>query len=77
MTSELYTVAPDTRLGEARLEMRKRHIRHVPVVENGHLVAVLSLRDLLRADLEDHEKDLEAMTAYIQGDAEGGLPAEG
>ena len=71
MTRELYTVAPETRLGEARLEMRKRHIRHVPVVENGNLVAVLSLRDLLRADLEDHEKDLESILDEVQA---SGLP---
>lgn len=76
MTRDLYSVDPSTRLTEARVEMRKRHIRHLPIVEDGKLIAVLSLRDLLRADLEDQAKDLEAMTAYIQGDAEGGMPAD-
>ena len=72
MTRDLYTCEPTLRLQAVREEMSKRHIRHLPVVESGKLLAVLSLRDILRADLEVHAKDLEAMTAYIQGENESG-----
>ncbi len=71
MTKDMYVVEPDLRIQLARVEMSKRHIRHLPIAENGKLIAVLSLRDILRADLEDYEKNVEAMTAYIQGEANG------
>jgi len=71
MSKEVFVVSPDYSLNEARLEMRKRHIRHLPIVEDGKVICVLSLRDLLRADLKDHEQDLEAMNAYINGEVEG------
>lgn len=70
MTKDIFVVEPSHRLHQARLDMRERHIRHLPIVEDGKLVCVLSLRDLLRADLEDQEHDLEAMNAYIHGEVE-------
>lgn len=70
MTRELFTVEPTHRLHAARGEMDRRHIRHLPVVEDGKVVCILSLRDILRADLKDQEKDLEAMNAYIHGEIE-------
>lgn len=73
MTTKLYTVTPDQMCGQVRSEMRRRHIRHVPVVEDGAVCGVLSLRDLLRANLEEKIQEVEAITSYIQG----GLPTEG
>lgn len=72
MTTKLFTVTPDQMSGEVQDEMRRRHIRHVPVVEDGSVCGVLSLRDLLRANLRDKIQEVEAITSYIQG----GLPTE-
>lgn len=66
MTSDLFTTQPDRLVGEVRREMRARHIRHVPVLERGQLRAVLSTRDLLRADFEEQRRDALAMTDYIR-----------
>lgn len=68
MTKDLYTVTPSDEVGEVRSQLQARHIRHLPVVDNGKPVCVLSLRDLLRADLEEQKEDVKAMTEYIQGD---------
>jgi CBS domain-containing protein len=67
MTRDVLTVSPDQRSGEVLRAMQQRHIRHLPVVENGQVLGVLSLRHLLRADLEDKKYEVEAITAYIQG----------
>ena len=49
MTSEVETLAPENTLMEAlRLEMQLR-IRHIPVVDKGELVGILTDRDLKRA----------------------------
>ena len=66
MTRELFVTAPDARIAAVRLELQRLHIRHVPVVEAGRFVALLSLRDLLRADLEECSLERHKLTEYIQ-----------
>ncbi len=69
MTRELYTAHPDRSILEVRDELRRQHIRHVPVVENDVVIAVLSQRDLIRAALEEQRHEVQEMTRYIQGDS--------
>ena len=46
MTTEVFTVPPDMPLHEAAREMAARWIRHLPVVEDGELLGVVSMRDV-------------------------------
>jgi CBS domain-containing protein len=46
MTVDVFTVAPDMPLHVAAREMAARWIRHLPVLENGHLLGVVSMRDI-------------------------------
>ena len=46
MTAEVYTVPPDMQLQDAAREMAARWIRHLPVVEDGKLLGVVSMRDV-------------------------------
>ena len=46
MTKDIITVGPQTTLREAAKNMADRWIRHLPVVDSGKLVGVLSQRDL-------------------------------
>ncbi len=46
MTAEVYTVPPDMQLQDAAREMAARWIRHLPVVEEGQLLGVVSMRDV-------------------------------
>jgi CBS domain-containing protein len=46
MTAEVYTVPPDMQLQDAAREMAARWIRHLPVVEDGQLLGVVSMRDV-------------------------------
>jgi CBS domain-containing protein len=48
MTSEPLTLAPNNQASEALLLMARRNIRHVPVIEQGKIVGVISATDLLR-----------------------------
>jgi len=47
MTRELVTVAPDTSLAECLALLRKHHVRSLPVIDTGHAVDVVSIRDIL------------------------------
>lgn len=47
-SDSVITAAPDWSLERAAMEMSRRHIRHLVVVEGGQLVGVLSMRDIMR-----------------------------
>lgn len=67
MTRDLFTVDPDQRINEAARELQRRHIRHLPILEEGAVIEMLSLRDLLAAHLEIKRGEVQALTSYIQG----------
>ena len=45
--------------------MKKAGVRHLPVVEGDKLLGMVSLRDLLQADLDDKEQEIKLMHDYI------------
>lgn len=53
MSDSMITAAPDWSLERAAVEMSRRHIRHLVVVERGELVGVLSMRDIVRVWTSD------------------------
>ena len=69
MSSEVFTAGPDDLVNEVRSQLRERHIRHVPVIENGEVIAVLSVRDLIRAHMAEQKAANKAMDDYIRGEA--------
>jgi CBS domain-containing protein len=48
MSDSMITAAPAWSLERAAVEMSRRHIRHLVVIEAGELVGVLSMRDIVR-----------------------------
>jgi len=58
MTRECQTVDPDKPLGHALHLMYEGGFRHVPVVENGTPLGMVSARDALGPELEDFESEL-------------------
>jgi signal-transduction protein with cAMP-binding, CBS, and nucleotidyltransferase domain len=48
MNDALIAASPDWSLERAAMEMSRRHIRHLVVVERGELVGILSIRDIVR-----------------------------
>jgi CBS domain-containing protein len=53
MTKDPYSVPPTTTLGEAMELVTKRRFRHLPIVKNGKVLAVVSSRDLTRWLIKD------------------------
>jgi signal-transduction protein with cAMP-binding, CBS, and nucleotidyltransferase domain len=53
MTSTIISAAPDWSLERAAVEMARRHIRHLVVVEHGEIVGVLSMRDIIGVWVSD------------------------
>ncbi|QUL37262.1 CBS domain-containing protein [Erythrobacter sp. JK5] len=66
MTSPPVTVEPSTKVNDALALMTRRRFRHFPVVENGELVAFISIGDLVKTKIDEIEHEAEALRSYIQ-----------
>lgn len=66
MTAPAITVSPDIPILSALSQMSARRIRHLPVVEGGRLVGIVSIGDLVAYRIARIEEEAEAMRAYIQ-----------
>ncbi len=45
--------------------MDQANIRHLPVVSEGRLLSMLSIRDLMRVDLEDKGAEIQYLQEYL------------
>ena len=66
MTSPAVTVEPATTVDEALSLMTRRRFRHFPVVEDGALVAFISIGDLVKHKMDEVQHEAEALRNYIQ-----------
>jgi CBS domain-containing protein len=70
MTRDVFSVGVDAEVKVVRAELQQRHIRHLPVVADGRIIGILSLRDLLRADIDEMSIEVQAMESYFLGGPE-------
>ncbi|MFN8095193.1 MAG: CBS domain-containing protein [Vicinamibacteria bacterium] len=66
MTPEVFVISPDVTSGECMVHMTDRHIRHLPVVEDGRVVGVISIGDVVRAVIQDLRFTIHQLESYIQ-----------
>jgi CBS domain-containing protein len=66
MTREVFTIASDASAGECMAHMTDRHIRHLPVLENGRVVGVISIGDIVRAVMEDMRFTIRQLESYVR-----------
>jgi CBS domain-containing protein len=66
MTDDVFVISPEANAGECMVHMTDRHIRHLPVVEAGKVVGVISIGDVVRAVIEDLRFSIRQLEGYIQ-----------
>ena len=66
MTSPAITVGPNDPVIGALSLMSRRRIRHLPVIEDGRVIGLVSIGDLVKYRIDRIEADAEAMRNYIQ-----------
>ena len=71
MTSNPDTLAPDDSAGDALELMQSRQYRHLPVVDDGKCVGIVSLRDLFAAAKSSLEENIRETEAFVFGDRYG------
>ena len=67
MSSPVVTVTPEEDARQCMELMTRKRIRHLPVVDQGRMVGVISIGDLVRAVIEDQEQTIEQLERFIAG----------
>jgi len=67
MSTAVSVCSESTELNDLMTMMTDRRIRHVPVVEDGHLVGMISIGDVVKARLEELEHDKKDLLDYVSG----------
>ncbi len=66
MTRNVITCDIGDKAAEVTAQMINHHIRHIPVIADGKLAGVISIRDILKRRLDEIEAEASAMLEYIQ-----------
>ena len=67
MTTKVTTAEPGQDIGECMALMNDRRIRHLPILESGEVVGVLSIGDLIRAIIAEQQSTIVDLEKYITG----------
>lgn len=67
MTPEVITVSPDHRVDQCVELMKRHHIRHLVVMEEGRVAGMVSLRDLFSEIIDEQAETIDALEHYIKG----------
>ncbi len=67
MTDKVITASPNDLVDSAMQTMSDKRIRHLPIVENGKILGMLSVGDLLKETIAYQQGLIQQLENYIQG----------
>jgi CBS domain-containing protein len=67
MSSPVYSIGPGETLDDCLVLMTNRRIRHIPVVDQGRLVGLVSIGDVVKAMIADQRLAIKDLENYITG----------
>ena len=65
MTTDVMTAGRDDTVNSCMELMTEKKVRHLPVVENDRVVAIVSIGDLVQAIIADQQEEIEHLEQYI------------
>ncbi len=68
MTSDVITVEPKANHEQCMQLMTDRHLRHLPVVDGGRLIGLLSIGDLVKNVIAEQQSLIRHLEQYIRGE---------
>ena len=67
MTLRVIYATPDQRIEDCMANMNQNDIRHMPVLENGNVIGMLSLKDLVNVIIERQQSIIDELETFILG----------
>ena len=71
MTADVITIGPEFTLDDCMALITREHIRHLPVVENGQLLGMVSIGDVVKAVIDSQQHTIDNLENYILGEGYG------
>jgi len=68
MTSNVSTITPKNTIDDVMGMMTQHRFRHMPVVSEGKLAGVITIGDVVKAVIAEHEATIQQLSSYIAGD---------
>ena len=65
MTAAVVTTSPEQTVEECMATMTERRIRHLPVIERGRMVGMVSIGDLVKSIIAEQQFMIEQLETYI------------
>ncbi|PXX80854.1 CBS domain-containing protein [Rivihabitans pingtungensis] len=66
MTNKVCYIGPEHTVDQCMALMTDKNIRHLPVLEHGAVLGMVSMRDVVRATLDAQAQTIEQLVSYIQ-----------
>lgn len=67
MTAHVITVQPTDRIEHCMALMTERRLRHLPVIDGGQLVGMVSIGDLVKEIIAEQARTIGQLESYIRG----------
>ncbi len=67
MTKEVFTVNPDMLTEQCMVLMTNKKIRHLPVMVESKMVGLISIGDVVKAEISSKDSTINSLENYIQG----------
>ena len=67
MTSSIVCVSPERSVEECMALMTDKRLRHLPVIDHKKVIGLVSIGDLVKATIADHEFTIAQLQSYITG----------
>ena len=67
MTSKVLTTSDSETVNNCMEMMTEQKIRHLPVVDDGRIVGMISIGDLVQAIIADQQEEIQQLESYISG----------
>jgi len=68
MTAKPFTVAPENTVDEVMATMTQKRFRHLPVIEGGKIAGIVTIGDMVKCIVSEHEATIQHLSNYIAGD---------
>jgi CBS domain-containing protein len=65
MSSPVITVSPDTSVQTCMQIMTDKRVRHLPVIDGGRVIGMVSIGDLVKAVIAEQQQHIEQLESYI------------
>jgi CBS domain-containing protein len=66
MSTPVLTVSPEDTVNHCMQLMTERHVRHLPALENGRIIGMVSIGDLVKAVIAEQRAQIEQLESYIR-----------